>query len=301
MRAVLVYNPRAGEKNSAGEDNKKTSQATFVTALEAAGWTVSSCHTEDQLDRDALRDADAVVVAGGDGTVGRVAKQIAGGELPDIPMAILPVGTVNNVARSLGVGIEPMMAVSRLERAVERRIDLGIVTTAASKAYFLEGVSAGVLAHVLANKAGHEHKSPAKASGLIARVLETYEPRHYRIEADGRDLSGDYVLIAVMNIRSLGPGLRLAPRAEHDDGELDVVRVGPHFKRALIDALYDIDSPADIVLPSFEVSRATHVRIRSEVQWAQRDDKAWELDGDVTLDVARGALRMLVPRERDGA
>ena len=294
MRAALLINSRAG-KSRAGAP---LSEAALVSALEAAGWTVPCRITEEQLDRnpsDLARHADVVVTVGGDGTVARVAKRLAEPDLRGMAMTILPAGTINNVARSLGISVDPMVAAAQLARTTERRVDLGTISMGARKEYFLEGFSAGVLAHVLAEKAGREHKSLPKATSLLARELKTYEPHHYLIDADEHDLSGNYLLIAIMNIRTLGPALRLAPGAACDDGQLEVVRVRPEIKDALIEALEDVEIPADIELPSFEVSRARRVHIRSDLHWAHRDDASCQIDGAIEIGIEAGAVRMLVP------
>ena len=75
----------------------------------------------------------------------------------------------------------------------------------------------------------------ARRSRLLADELaEYYEPEHGSIEVDGRDLAGTYLLACVMNLRSLGPALQMAPDACFDDGLLDVVpRIRPEHRADL--------------------------------------------------------------------
>jgi len=285
MRAALLYNPSAGGA---------TTEAELVSALERIGWNVPFRVSEEHLAPHLSKHADVVVAAGGDGTVATVAKRLARTELP---MAIVPMGTVNNVARSLGLDLEWMAAVAGLAAPVERRIDLGALYTGSKESYFVEGFSAGFLGHVLGNKARERHKKASRAFTLIANALETYPAHPYRVEADGRDLSGDYVLVAVMNARSLGPALALAPGARLDDGSLDVVRIRPEEKGAIIAALRRAESEEDIALPVFETSRAQRVRIHGLGRWAHLDDEPWELDDAVNIAVARRAVRWLAPHQ----
>lgn len=283
MRATLVYNAKSGGA---------TSEEHILSALADAGFSVNRTVTKDDLDHCLCHDTDVVIVAGGDGTITRVAKRLAG---THIPMAIVPMGTANNVARSLGLGVDPTAAVRGLERVVERNIDLGVVKGAGSTFYFLEGFGIGVFADVLAEKASRKTKHLRRALGLIADELETYEPQSFELEVEGRDLSGPYVLAAVMNARCLGPALELAPDAKCDDGELDVVLVRPEARHALVTHLKRAVDEADIVLPAFETSRAKHIRVRGDGRWAHIDDRAHELDGYVTIEVAVGAIRLLSP------
>jgi diacylglycerol kinase family enzyme len=280
MRATLLYNARAGHAEP---------EHAIVAGLARIGWSVTRRITRDDLDEHLQDDTDVIVVAGGDGTVGRVAKRLVGKETP---MAIVPMGTANNVARSLGVGITPLAAISGLARAIERRVDLGVVRSGDDSELVLEGLGVGVFARVVGEKASSVDKDLDRARSLVARELEEHTPRHYDIEADGRDLSGTYVLAAAMNARSLGPALDLAPDAKLDDGELDLVLVPPAAKDELV-RYVGRPIAADGALRVFHAGRASHVRIRSDGRWMHVDECARRLDGEITVDVARGALRVL--------
>jgi diacylglycerol kinase family enzyme len=283
MRATLLYNPSAGSA---------VLESQLTRALEEAGWAVDHCHPKKELEVCIGHDSDVVVVAGGDGTVGKVAKRLAG---TGRAMAIVPMGTANNVARSLGIGVDPMIAVAGLARAVERKIDLGEVESDEGKEYFVEGFGVGVFAYVMGEKASRKHKKLRKALSLIADELEHYAPRRYQIEADGEDLSDNYLLASVMNMRSLGPALGLAPEAKYDDGELDVVLVHPESKDALVAHLRRAAEEGDIALPAFDGRRAQRVTIKSDGKWAHVDDRAREVVGELRIAVAPAAVRVLVP------
>ncbi len=112
---------------------------------------------------------------------------------------------------------------------------------------------------------------------------------------DGRDCSGKYILASVMNARSLGPALTLAPEARCDDGELDVVLVGPESKHALVAHLRRAAAEGDIVLPVFETIRTRHVELRADGAWAHIDETARVLEGDVAIDAVAGAIKILAP------
>ncbi|HEY1960690.1 MAG TPA: diacylglycerol kinase family protein [Polyangiaceae bacterium] len=283
MRATLVHNAKSG--TAASEDE-------LVSRFAKIGWKVDRCIEKKDLDDCLCHGADVVVVAGGDGTVAKVAKRLAG---TGIPMAIVPMGTANNVARSLGIGVEPANAVRDLAKASERRIDLGIVHGSMKRDYFLEGFGLGIFAHVLAERARKKDKEPKKALELIADELETFPPQSLEIEIGGRDHSGKYVLVAVMNARSLGPALGVAPEAKCDDGELDVVLIRPDAKRSLLAHLRRAAEKGDVALPAFETMRAKKVRIRASGGWAHVDDEPREIAGETIVEVAAGAVKLLAP------
>ena len=95
MRITLVHNPDAGDR---GRDE----ETRLARLISNAGHTIAARSRGDDPALDA--PADLVVVAGGDGTVGRVARHMVG---RDIPMTILPSGTANNISRTLGLAELP--------------------------------------------------------------------------------------------------------------------------------------------------------------------------------------------------
>jgi diacylglycerol kinase (ATP) len=155
-----------------------------------------------------------------------------------------------------------------------------------------------VFAYVIGEKGATAKKKKKKlreALDLIADELEAYAAPRYDIDVDGRNMSGEYVLVAAMNMRSFGPALGLAPDAKCDDGELDVVLVRPEGREALVCHLRRAAEHGDIALPAFEVVRARNVRVRGHGRWTHADDRPRELYGELSIDVTPGAVRVLVP------
>ena len=146
--------------------------------MEALGWKVTALD-RSEIERAVANPGDVVVVAGGDGTVGRVAKRFAG---TDVPIAVIPTGTANNVARTLGLGVEPRRAIASLASAVVRDVDLGVVSEtralgAKVEECFLEGFGVGVFAYVIAERATKKDKKLRRGFHLLAKELASY-PAH---------------------------------------------------------------------------------------------------------------------------
>jgi diacylglycerol kinase family enzyme len=288
VRATLVHNPNAGS-------DRGPERGTLIADIEGIGWKVKVVEKDD-LDQGLVRPGDAVLVAGGDGTVARVAKRLAG---TNIPLGVIPVGTVNNVARTLGVGVDARAAIDALRSAVVRDVDLGLVrdTGGGGLERFIEGFGVGVFAWVMAIRATKKHEKPRRVFTRIADALEAFPPTSARIEIDGRNVSGGYLLACAMNLRTLGPALGLAPDARYDDGLLDVVLVRPEHRRSLLAHLRRAAIEGEVPLPHFEVHRAERMRLRGygHGKWAHVDDRARELGREVEVRVAPRAVRFLVP------
>jgi diacylglycerol kinase family enzyme len=285
VRVTLVHNPKAGDRRIPDSDE-------IVAAIERLGWKV------DPVDRDDIEKAvkdpgEMVLVAGGDGTIGKVAKRFAGTR---VPIGVIPTGTANNVARTLGIGVDPLAAIDLLPRAVQRDVDLGVVTLGdAGTERFIEGIGVGVFAQLMGEGVSKRDKKLRRAFHLLAKEIAAYEPQRTKIEIDGRDVSGHYVLAAVMNLRSLGPALALAPDAKFDDGLLEVVLVRPEHTAPLVAHLQRAALEGDIALPAVEVHRARHVRLGEAGKWAHVDDCSREVTSDIEVSVEPHAVRFLLP------
>src|SRR5512134_1926658 len=97
MRALLVHNPSAGSGRPTGEE--------LLAALDRAGFSATYCSTKNgDLEEALAQPADIVIVAGGDGTVAKIARTLNDRKTL---VAILPFGTANNIARCLGISGDP--------------------------------------------------------------------------------------------------------------------------------------------------------------------------------------------------
>jgi len=234
VRVTLIHNPGAGkQQNSAKALLKLLRDAGHKPRYQSAkekGW-------HRVLDKR----ASLVVVAGGDGTVASVTRRMVG---RDVPVAVLPSGTANNIARSLGLLNKPFEDLVRGWRAARRvRLDVGIASGPWGQRYFVEGLGAGLFAELLVRseekKAEREKEKkserPAKVvDGALRRLKEaagTAEPVEIAAQLDGVDISGRYLLFEAVNLPFIGPNLYIAPDTKAGDGQLEVVLV-PESQRA---------------------------------------------------------------------
>lgn len=221
MRVTLIHNPDAGRQG-------RGQAARSRRVLEDFGYEVRYASAKEKGWKAALKKpANLVIVAGGDGTVARVARRMVG---RGIPLAVLPTGTANNIARSLGVVERPFEELLRgLQDARRVRLDVGIAAGPWGERYFVEGVGAGLFANLLGSPASEALKTgnaPVE-SGLrkLRRIAERCEPLEIGALLDGRDISGRYLLLETLNLPYVGPNLHLADESPIGDGQLDVVLV----------------------------------------------------------------------------
>ena len=221
MRITLIHNPGAGRQGA--DDAMK-----LRLFLEEHGYDVRYQSAKDDDWKKALKKpADMIVVAGGDGTVAKVTRRMVG---RGIPVGLLPSGTANNIARTLGLLDRPFEELVRGWRDGRRvKLDVGVAKGPWGERYFVEGVGAGVFASLLANPAAESIKQQANA---VEKALERMKAHAAQSEAvelfarlDGKDISGRYVMLEALNLRYVGPNLHLASDSQPGDGTLDVILV----------------------------------------------------------------------------
>jgi diacylglycerol kinase (ATP) len=300
MHITLLHNPSAG----GGEPSRHD----LVRSLMAAGHAVCYQSTREKGYEKALDEpGDLVLVAGGDGTVRKAAGHLLGRE---VPLALLPLGTANNIARALGVGGSPDQLIAGLASARPRRFDAGLASGAWGEAHFVEAVGLGLFAVTMclveeradhrAGRAEHHDRGLTRDLRYLHRVLRDLRPQAWQIELDGQDASGDYLLCEVMNIPSIGPNLRLAPHAEFDDGLFDVVLATERERDVLAAhiAARVAGSDPELDLP---VRRARQVRIVTTGAEVHVDDELEQptegrsaMGGLIQLTQLPGALQFLL-------
>jgi diacylglycerol kinase (ATP) len=274
MRVILLHNPTAGH----GKHNKKQ----LMVALTEAGHQATYQSTKKKGYEKALKkSADLMLVAGGDGTVAKIARRLIDSGKP---ISVLPLGTANNLARSLGFTRSVEDIIARLEHGRKHAFDVGIASGPWGKRYIFEGAGAGLLADYV--RTARQAKSKAKKKklskeqemahhvSLLRRRSRDYRAQAWKIEIDGNNISGRYILWEAMNIRSVGPALYLAPWAATKDGEFDFVCVREEDRALLLEHL---DSRLAGKKSKFPLPTRTFRKLKIAVKRTpvHLDDKLW--------------------------
>jgi diacylglycerol kinase (ATP) len=291
MRVTIVHNPNAGGAGRADS---------LVAELTAARYQVSYANVKKVPLDEVLEDpGDLVIAAGGDGTVRKVASRLIG---RGVPMVVVPLGTANNIAATLGVHDRPNHLAEYLQTLVPMPFDVGFWSHSNEETPFLESVGVGLLTNLMAelsDRKKHERvqdkeRGFAEELEALHKLVEKAVAFKVEIEADGEDLSGDYLLIEVMNIRSVGPNVALAPMANPSDGLFDLVLV-KEAERQLLDSFMEATrrrKPA----PELTRRRVRSVKAKCIGGQVHMDDQRMDDRSSVfAAKIQAGALTMLVP------
>lgn len=256
---ALLINPTSGGGRGAraGEAASARLRSAGLAVRELVGRDVEESR---DLAREAVeRGAAGLVVVGGDGMV-HLGLQAAGGT--DVPFGVIPAGSGNDFARSLGIPLaDAEAAADVVVSAHERKIDLG----RAGRTWFGCVVAAGFDARV--NDRANRMRWPRgrmRYNLAILAELGVFRPIRYRMELDGEEWSTDAMLVTIGNAPSYGGGMKVTPDAELDDELLDVMVVKPISKVRLLMVFPKVYSGAHVRLPYVEVRRARRVRVEAE-------------------------------------
>lgn len=299
MNVTLLANPAARAGAHAGavlHAAERLRVHGIRTTLISGG---SAAESSDLL-RTALRvGTDAVVVAGGDGTVHLALQELAG---TGIPLGILPTGTGNDMAVTLGLKeLDIAAAVDTIAARRTRLIDLARATRAdGTSRYFGTVLASGFDSRV--NDRANAMRWPRGGSRYnIAILIEflTLAGIPYDVEIELPDgsrerVTGNLVMATVANGGTYGGGIPIAPDADPADGLLDVVLVRPAGRLRLLRLLPRVYRGTHPGVAEVSIRRATSVRLSAPGVTAYADgDPIGALP--LTIDVVPHALSVFAP------
>ncbi|HEX8065583.1 MAG TPA: diacylglycerol kinase family protein [Thermoleophilaceae bacterium] len=249
----------------------------------------ASAENARELAVEAREAGETVAGVGGDGLIGTLAGALCGA---DVPLAILPGGRGNDLARVLGVPVDPAAAARVAVEGVERRIDVG----EADGRTFVGIASCGFDSD--ANRIANEAKLiRGNLVYLYAalRALVAWRPATFEVTVDGERHAVTGYSVAVANSKAYGGGMYVVPHAELDDGKLDVLLSAARPKlRALRDMMRVFDG-SHVDRPGHTFLRGEEVEVRADRPFAVYADGDPIADLPVRIRVARQVLRVLVP------
>jgi diacylglycerol kinase family enzyme len=255
MRVSLFHNQRAGDS---------TSLSWIRELIETSGHEVVRVFDREAAFGELIDDrTELVVAAGGDGTVSAAARLLAG---RSIPLTILPLGTANNIAKTLQREASSDELVARWETAARRRVDMGVARGMWGERRFLEAVGVGLVPTSISSTlmeplTGEDVQANIRhAIARYQQVLADLAPRRWTIRVDGDEMAGDFILAEVLNTRSVGPNLVLNDDADPFDGYFCVVTAEDKHRDELQRYIDDRIKGRESSL-SLPARRARHVEI----------------------------------------
>lgn len=221
---------------------------------------------------------EQIIGMGGDGTnhtivnaMLRVGEQEATAELPIF--GTLPLGTGCDWARSRGIPRKTETAVQWLADATPTPTDIGLLRVNDVERYFLNIASAGLGGEVDARVNRIANRRPWTFFKATVQAMLSYTPQRVQIKLDGEDwYAGQSLVTVIANGTTFGHGMKIAPNAQVDDGQFDVILVEGVSKVRALTAFGRVYTGSHLKHPKVHSKLATQIEITS-------------LDGLLALDL----------------
>ncbi len=289
--AALIHNPMAGRTRW----GQRAQLHRAIELLEAHGMEVTRVETPGPggatalANRELATGRDLIIVSGGDGTINEVVNSMAGSS---IPLAVLPGGTANVLAKELGLPWNLWRAAEYIPRGVVRRIALG----RAGERYFIAVAGAGADANIVYQL----HRRNGPHLGIVSYWLESFRQLlvypfpEFTVQIAGESLAA--TLVVVSRTKHYGGPIQITRRADLFGGDFEVCLFPPRFRGRYL--TYFLAQGAGMLerFPEVRFLRARKVRAESASRRVHVQVDG-ELAGELPTEFAivPDALSLLVP------
>ena len=285
--ALMLINPISGTRD------KKDLCDLAKSRLGEAGIDLEIAFTRHkghgaELAREAAENGiDMVIVAGGDGTVNEVASALMHS---DTTLGLVPSGSGNGLARTLGIPMDPDRAIDIIARCHPYSIDCGIADGMPFFCTFGVGFDAVV------TEKFSSCKRRGKMQYVRSALLEylNFSPDHYALKIDGEVYTEEALQIAVCNTSQYGNNAYIAPRASLTDGLLDVtvIRNGSTIYQAMAGiGLLSGQIDKNRIIDTFKAREVKIIRLKEGP--AQLDGEPLSLGRKISIHCQPACLKIL--------
>jgi diacylglycerol kinase family enzyme len=293
VKAKLIFNPAAGNPAESAAQLIELLRQLQRQQIQAEVVVVEPELRLQAVARSAVRaGASLVIVSGGDGTIENVALGLVGSQTT---LGIIPTGTRNNLARSLGIPTDPGQfsdAVALLRHGRRLKIDVGLARLGRASRGFLEAGVIGLASALYPSADDIQHGDLGRIAEFISTLVSA-EPSEIRLRADHRpkEIVTHAHLVIVANMPFMGANFQIAPDIVFDDRHLAVFVYTDLSKRDLIgQAMQSPATAPDARIQRFHVKTIT---IRTSPAMPVMADGVLLGEGSVTMSVQPHLLRVM--------
>jgi diacylglycerol kinase (ATP) len=299
---VFLVNPAAGN-GATGQRWAELSRHAAETGLRGEALLSEAPGHLGELARQALSDgARRLIVVGGDGTVNEAVNGVLAAGSTPVELAVVPLGTGDDFARSLGIPRRPEEAFRVAATGAVRTIDAGRASYqgwdgSPEERYFVNFAGAGISGAIARRGAATSRRMGAKPAYLWATVavFMRWKSVPMRVELDESTRSAVLYEVLVANGPYTAGGMRVAPDAVPDDGLFDTVLIGDFTKAEFAVTFPKIYRGTHVGHAKVDVVRASTVGVSAD------EPLPVVLDGEqpgttpARFEIVPGALRLRVP------
>lgn len=271
----LIHNPTAGAEEHEAEH--------LTEMLHAAGYRCNYVSSKKKFTKKMATDVKYIAIAGGDGTVRKVALAMLDKKLKyKRPLAILPLGTANNIASSLNIEENLRLNAQSWKQEKLQKLDVGVAKTRREEKHFIESFGFGLFP-ALIKWMDEQPKTPFEdpndevfeAHNALLHLAKHYQPIPATVLFDGKELSDEFLMIELLNISRLGPKLMLAKNADPGDGMLELILIKAKQRPLIIKYLEEIVAGKKPQFP-IQPSSVNQFKIKLDTKDIHVDDELME-------------------------
>lgn len=300
-QAKLLHNPGAGDEEHTKEE--------LIKLLETNGYECRYSSTKKNICKNIEEDVELLIIAGGDGTVRTIAEELLDRNFleKNWPIALLPLGTANNIAKTLGIKGTPKEIVESWKDATVKKFDVGRVFDVPESKFFLESFGYGLFPYLMQEMKKDDLEKIEKPEDKLKAALKklnelilSYEARACKLTVDGTDHSGKYLMAEIMNTQTIGPNLWLSPLGDPGDGELEVVLVPENHREKFASYVFHKMNGVDEAY-QFHTLEGKNIQISWEGTHVHVDDEVVKIkkSAEIKIELRSGLLEFLVPKTKE--
>lgn len=289
QKILFIINPKSGV------DRVKALKGLIDDHLDKSRFQPEIAYTQyakhgTELAREGVKNGYQIIVAvGGDGSVNDI---IAGIHGTDAILGIIPKGSGNGLARTLNIPINAAQAIELINAGKQTKIDLG----KADDKIFVSNIGVGFDALVARKFAKSNRRGMLIYSWIVTKYLWMYKEWDWEIEVDGKIMRERAFILTVANAQQFGYNFKIAPVADLQDGEFDVVIIRKYPK--LLGAFIAIRAFKGTILKSKYVThlKGKKISIRHpKLSLMQSDGDVHQCGNEIKVSIMPAALNILVP------
>lgn len=299
-RALLIANPGSGKASG------RTALIEQVTGfLQEQGVKVDVAIAKPKEEaipiasRAVKKGYKVVIAMGGDDTVEAVIRGVTGSKTQ---LGIIPAGTANNLAKSLGIPADPQEACALIATGHVRKLDMGqIQVKKGKKFHFFEMAAVGIVAALYPDAEDIRKGELSKIKDAVVTFLNHETKPKVSLTLDGESkITVETMLVTISNVPLIGLNFLVDPDASVDDGLLDI-SVYPDFsKRELIAYFGKVMNEGHTSDGTIQRYRTRKLKIKTSPKLVVMSDGTMLGKGTVRIKVLPGALRVIAPEPGAG-
>ena len=293
MHAKLIFNPSAGAADEAARKFVEVAEELQAMDIKTEPYLIEPNCDLPKVIQEAIGQGIRLFIAcGGDGTVSSVAKELIG---TDAILGVIPTGTQNNIAYSLGISTDIASSVAIIANGQHKKIDVCNCTCGNQMTHCIEVCSVGLFSSIFPSSDDILHGDLTRIGDFIATITTT-QPSEIQILLDGEiefNFTGHVVLVS--NMPFIFRHFQVGSKESFVAGFNDVLFFADQSKLELI--RHAIKSPGTDFErdPRIQHYRARSIRIDTVPAMPIMADGVKIGEGSVKIDIQKRALTVLVP------